>query len=96
MNADVDGTGLANLADGTKLKSLLVSNRDAFSDAGLEEIAKFTQLEQLDLSGQISDAQLHYFFGLKSLRELRLNPGAVTVDAIHELERALPGTAVIY
>jgi Leucine-rich repeat (LRR) protein len=61
------------------------------SDANVETVANFPQLETLDLSEtDVTDAGLVWLRGLRQLRELDLRHTKITDAAIKELQRALP------
>ena len=74
------------------IAQLVLRNADRLGVPQLAHLAKFTQLERLDLSRneQITDAALPHLKRLTNLRELDLRGTSLSDSAVAELKTALP------
>jgi hypothetical protein len=77
---------------------LVLNNFATVNDDTLAAIAHFENLQQLWLNGEISmtDAGLEHLKGLKRLRDLSLADASVSVAAVEDLRRALPGCEITW
>lgn len=66
------GSGLAGLAEATRLHSLYLSSVESITDAGLSGVAKLTELRKLSLPPTIGDAGLAALTPLQKLQKLSL------------------------
>jgi hypothetical protein len=92
---ELDGTGISNLRNLKNLKSLLVESETPISEKGMEEFGKLTQLEVLELSGEITDDKVAYLKNLTNLKEIQFPECTVSPAAMKKLRVALPRTTVL-
>ena len=92
----VQDAGLVHLRELNGLRKLGLFD-DRVTDAGLVHLRELKGLQELSLSCTgVTDAGLDHIEQLKGLRELNLWRTNVTAEGVRKLEKALPGTKIVW
>ena len=85
------------LNDSDDVISVNLRSNARIDDAGLENVASLTKLEELVLTNtKITDAGLEHLKGLTNLKQLFLNFTRVTNSTISKLQEALPDCEIFW
>jgi hypothetical protein len=93
----VTDDGLAHLENLSQLESLSLSSR-GITDAALVHVKPMTKLQilLLPMSPSVKDDGLVNLRGLKQLKNLNVHGTAITIEAVAELQKALPNCDIRY
>jgi hypothetical protein len=93
----ITDVGLAHLENLTQLERLCLSSR-GITDAALVHVKPMSKLRILlvTMSPSVGDGGLVHLKGLKQLKNLNVRGTAITIEAVAELQKALPNCDIRY